>query len=292
MDGGRENIDANQREIAPGLSGLLFQPDHLAGLVKLGDTELARVRHLGQHDLSVRTADPDLLDQRADPADDEVIPQIHDEIVITEILACDQDRMSQPARRILPEIRGTEPEGAAVADRFLDRRRSVPHHDPDVGDAGIADGLKTVEQDRLVRDGNQLLGGRVGDRAEPAPRPPRQDQGLHDGAPSAGSCRAAGGVWWAAAAEPRVQVAATAAVSRSPTVITTRDTRATAVAAPAPIAGPSIATSSTSRTPAPAGANTTRKPAHQAKAKAPVASSTPVPSDRPTRVASSHICRP
>ena len=97
VDGGGEDVDADQREIALGLLGLLLQADHLARGVQLGDAELPRIRHAGQHDLGVRPAGPELLDQGGDPADDEVVPQVHDEVVVAEEVAGDQDRVGQPA---------------------------------------------------------------------------------------------------------------------------------------------------------------------------------------------------
>ena len=40
---------------------LLLQADDLAALVQLGHAEVARVRHLGQHDLRVRPGGAELL---------------------------------------------------------------------------------------------------------------------------------------------------------------------------------------------------------------------------------------
>ncbi len=87
--------------------------------------------------------------------------------------------MGQPARCVLPDIGHIEAERAAVTDRLADRRLGVADHDPYVRDTRIADRLQAIKQNRLVRDRQQLFGGGVGDRPEPAPRPPRQDQGLH-----------------------------------------------------------------------------------------------------------------
>jgi hypothetical protein len=147
---------------------LLLQAHHLARGVQLGHPELPRVRHAGQHDLGVRPTGPELLHQAGDPAHDEVVPQVHDEVVVAEEVAGDDDRVRQPAGRVLPQVGGGEPEGAPVTHRVLDRGRGVPHHDPHVGDAGFADGLEPVEQDRLVGDRKQLLGVGVGDRPQPA----------------------------------------------------------------------------------------------------------------------------
>ena len=167
VNGGSEDVDADQREVALGVLRLLLQAHHLAGGVQLGHPELPRVRHAGQHDLGVRAAGAELLHQRGDPAHDEVVPQVHDEVVVGEEVPRDDDRVRQPAGRVLPQVAGGEPEGAPVAHRLLDGGRGIPHHDPHVGDAGVPDGLEPVEQDGLVGDREQLLGVGVGDRPQP-----------------------------------------------------------------------------------------------------------------------------
>jgi hypothetical protein len=94
----REQVDADQRQVALRLPRLLLQADELARAVKLGDPELPRVRHLGQHDMGVRPGFPELLHQRADAAHDEVVTQVHHEVVVAEELPGLQDRVGQPER--------------------------------------------------------------------------------------------------------------------------------------------------------------------------------------------------
>ena len=43
----REEVDADEREVAFGLLWLFFQPDDFTGVIQLGDTELARIRVFG-----------------------------------------------------------------------------------------------------------------------------------------------------------------------------------------------------------------------------------------------------
>src|SRR5579872_2411380 len=93
--------------------------------------------------------------------------------------------MRQPAGRVLTDVADIEPEVAAVAHGRRDGGSGVADHDPHVGDPGAAQGLQTVEEDRLVGDGKKLLGRGVGDREESPARPSRQDQSLHAAEPSA-----------------------------------------------------------------------------------------------------------
>jgi hypothetical protein len=52
----------------------------------------------------------------------------------------------------------------------------VADDDGDIADAGVTDGFDAVEQDRLVRDGNELLGAGVGDGPQPRALPAGEDQ--------------------------------------------------------------------------------------------------------------------
>ena len=73
MDGRGEHVDPDERQVALRLRWLLLQADNLAGLAKLRDAELARIVHLGEHDLRVRPGGTEFPDQMGDPADDEVV---------------------------------------------------------------------------------------------------------------------------------------------------------------------------------------------------------------------------
>jgi hypothetical protein len=148
-------------------------------VVQFSHTELARIRDGGEHDVGVRPERPELLDQRGYPAHDEVVAQVHHEVVVAQELPGDEDGMRQPQGGGLPDIGHLQAERAAVTDRRLDRRGGVADHDPDVGDPRVPDRLKAVEQDGLVRHGEQLLGRGVRDRTEPGTRTPGENQGFH-----------------------------------------------------------------------------------------------------------------
>jgi hypothetical protein len=91
--------------------------------------------------------------------------------------------VSQPERRFLLDIRDRDAESAAVADGVADLLARVTHHDADLEDSGSGQRLDPVEEDGLIGDGNELLGGREGDGTEPGPAPAGQDEALHGIAP-------------------------------------------------------------------------------------------------------------
>ncbi len=170
VDGRGEHIHPDKSEVAFRLAGFLLEADYLPGGAELRDAELAWVGHLGQHDLRVRPGGTELPDQVGDSADDEVIAEVHDKVVVAEELTGDEYRMGEAERSGLPDVRDVEPERGAVADRRLDRRGGVSDDDADLGDVGVTDGLKAVEQHWFVGDGHELFGRGMRDRAQPGPR--------------------------------------------------------------------------------------------------------------------------
>jgi hypothetical protein len=91
-------ISSSPRQIALRLLRLLLQAEELARVVELSHSELPGIRHLGQHDVGIRPGCPEVLDHRGDTADDEVVAQVHDEVVVAEELPGLQDRVRQAQR--------------------------------------------------------------------------------------------------------------------------------------------------------------------------------------------------
>ena len=98
------------------------------------------------------------------PADDEVVAEVHHEVILAEELARDEHRVRQAERRFLLDVGGMEAERGSVADCRLDRGSSISDDDAHVGNPRLGDRLKTVKQHRLVRDRQQLFRGGVRDR--------------------------------------------------------------------------------------------------------------------------------
>ncbi len=62
----------------------------------------------------------ELVDEVADAADDEVVAEVHDEVVVTEEVPCDQHRVGQAQRLLLRDVGDLQAELRSVADRLLD----------------------------------------------------------------------------------------------------------------------------------------------------------------------------
>jgi hypothetical protein len=140
------------------------QADNLAGLVWFGYTELTQVGHPPEHYLYVRPRDPELLGQSAYATNDEIVAEVHDEVVVTQELNGDEQCVREPQRRLLPEVGDLKPERRAVSHRIDGRGRGISNHRANLGDAGVPDSFETVEQDGLVPHWEQLLRRRIRDR--------------------------------------------------------------------------------------------------------------------------------
>ena len=160
------------------LAGLLDQPGHPVP-VQDGDAEPLRLRDLGQEDLGARPVPLELLDEPVQAFQQDVVTQVHHERLVADEVLRRQHGVGQAERRLLADVRDAESPGRSVLDGRTDLARRVADHDADLPDAGVRDGLQGMEQDRRVRDGDELLGVRVRDRAEPRPLPSREDERLH-----------------------------------------------------------------------------------------------------------------
>lgn len=163
MDGGGEEIDTDERQIALGFLRLLLQRRHPALGVELRDTEGGGVGYLGQQDLRIGPVRAELLHQTGDPADDEVVAEVHDEVVVPQEVTGDQHRVGEAERLVLRDVGDLDAEPGTVADGLADLRGGVAHDDADLGDPRFRDGFQPVEQHGLVRHGHQLLGRGVRD---------------------------------------------------------------------------------------------------------------------------------
>ena len=130
------------------------------------------------------------LDELGDPLPQQVVAQVHDEVVVAEEVAGDQHAVGEAERRVLGDVGDLGTPAGAVADRRADLGAGVTGDDADLGDARLDHVLDAVEQDRLVGDRHQLLGAGVGDRAQSGAGSAGEDESLHGAlssrAPSAG----------------------------------------------------------------------------------------------------------
>ena len=79
-----------------------------------------------------------------------------------------QDGVGQAERRLLLDVGDADAPARPVPAGLPDLVPGVADDDADVADAGVAEGLDPVEEDRLVRDRDELFG--LGERQRPEPR--------------------------------------------------------------------------------------------------------------------------
>ena len=108
-----------------------------------------------------------------------VVAQIHHEVVVTKEVLGDENTVGKTKRGVLRDVRHLDPELRAVAHRGADLFARLADDDADFFDPRQRHGLDAIEQDRLVGDGDQLFGARMGDRPEAGAGPAREDQALH-----------------------------------------------------------------------------------------------------------------
>src|SRR5439155_5790137 len=173
-----EHVDADERQVRLRLLRLLGEPLH-AGSLELGDAELLGIGHVREQDLAVRPVALELANERRDPVQDQVVPQVHDEGIVPHEIARDFDRVGQAERRFLADVGGLDPQGRSVPQRPADLGLGVADDNAHVGDARVADRLDPVEENRLVAHGDELLRPGVGDGTEPGPLAAAQNERLH-----------------------------------------------------------------------------------------------------------------
>lgn len=179
-DGRREHVDADEREVARRVVGLFDQSRDVSLVVDLRDSELPGIVDVLEGDTRPVVAGLEAFDQFRDPLVQDVVAEVHDEVVVADELPCTAGRMREPERIPLDDVRDVDAVLRPVTDEVLDLLAAeVPEDDPDLGDTGLLEVLDGVLQDRLVRDRDELFRSGVRDRPEPRSSPAREDDALH-----------------------------------------------------------------------------------------------------------------
>jgi hypothetical protein len=96
---------------------------------------------------------------RLHPPAQECIALLDEHRLVFEELAAGQQRAAEAAVDAPLQVLDVEPQIAAVADGLLDRAgRTRLGEDDGLADARLAQRLEVVEEDRPIRDGEQMLG--------------------------------------------------------------------------------------------------------------------------------------
>ena len=185
VDRAVEQVHADERKIAGRIGRLLDETHDVPGLVEFGDAEAVRIGNLLQQDLRGRRLVADAcslerVDERTEILLEQVVAEVHHEVVVAEELAGDEHAVGKAERRVLRDECEPCTEAGAVAERRHHLGAGVADDHSDLGDAGGDHRLDPVEQDRLVGDRHQLLGAGVGDRAQPGTGSAGENESLHD----------------------------------------------------------------------------------------------------------------
>ena len=117
VDVGVEEVDADDREVGRRVGRLLDQLHDLAVGAEHRDAELAGVVDVGEQDLRVTRTPPsarpgrvrtfglEALDELLQTLLQHVVAEVHDEVVVAEEVAGDQDAVGEPERRVLADVR-------------------------------------------------------------------------------------------------------------------------------------------------------------------------------------------
>ncbi len=152
----------------------------MAVRVQLRDAEHLRVGHVAQHDLRVVPLPLELLHHGADAAGEDVVPQVHAEGVLPHEVLRALDGVGDALGGALHDVGDVHPPGGAVPQQLLHLfRHDVPQDDAQVRDARLPKVLQAVQDVGLVRQGDELLGPRVGQRTKAGAVAAGQDEPLH-----------------------------------------------------------------------------------------------------------------
>ena len=178
-DRGREHVDADQREVGLGLLRLLDQPRH-APVVQLRHAVVLGVGHRREQDQRVRLVGAERVDEVDDAVAQQVVAEVHDERRVAQERLGGEQRVGQPERLVLLDVLDRDAERRPVAGRFPDLGAGLRgDDDPHLVDAGRGHRLDAVEEHGLVRHRHELLGARVGERAQAGALAAGQDQSAH-----------------------------------------------------------------------------------------------------------------
>ena len=178
-DRAREHVDADEGEVGGRLRGLLHEARDAVGPVELGHAVVLRILHRGEEDEGVRR----LVSERGHQIDDavaqQVVAEVHDERRVAEKRLAREHRVREAERGLLLDVGDRDAEVLAVTRRLTDLAACLGRDDdPDLVDPGGGQRLDPVEEHRLVGHGHELLGARVGDRAQAGAGAAGEDESL------------------------------------------------------------------------------------------------------------------
>lgn len=181
-DGGPEEVDAHQGEVALRLGGLLDQAHDPPSGVDLGDAEGRGVRHLFQHDRGRERLPLEKgLDRAPHLGANQVVAEVHAKgLVASQKGRGRLHRVGEAGRLGLLDVRDARAPARPVAHRRLHLAAGLGRDDDaDVDDARVDQVVDDVEKNRPVGHRHQLLRARVRERPQTRARAAGEDESLH-----------------------------------------------------------------------------------------------------------------
>jgi len=144
-----------------------------------------RVAHLLEQDLRRRRPVPrsrfgERGDERLEILFQQVVTEVHHEVVVAEELPGDQHAVRQPERLVLGNERDLRTELGSIPQIGHHLVAGVADDHTEFGDAGGDHRTDAVVQDRRVGHRDQLLGPGVSDRPQPRAGTAGENERLHD----------------------------------------------------------------------------------------------------------------
>ena len=145
-----------------------------------------RIGNLLQQDLGGRriVAGPgglERVDERGEVLFEQVVAEVHHEVVVAEELAGDQHAVREAERFVLRDVGDRGAELRAVTETGHHLGAGVADDHAEFGDARVDHRTDAVVQDRCVGDRHELLRPGVCDRSQTGAGTASEDQGLHRG---------------------------------------------------------------------------------------------------------------
>lgn len=178
-DGCAEAVDSHNSKIG-GRFGGLFDDAEEPVAMEDGNAERRRVRHTANDECSGGLTGTKPSNEVANAAAQHVIAKVENERLTRRKFPRKSESMSDTERSWLAEVGEARTERGAVSSGSHDLLGRIAYHDGDVIDSGINQLPQGEEQHRRVADGEELLGPRVGERAEAAAFPAGKNDRLHD----------------------------------------------------------------------------------------------------------------
>ena len=159
-------VEASDGVVGFGLFRLLFEAEHLAGLVELGDAVALGVVHVVGEDGCAGTTLVGIAENLVEVvAVEDVVAQHEGGVVVADEVGADDEGLGEAVRAGLDGVLQVDAPLAAVAEQLLEARGVLRRgDDQDVADACQQQRGQRVVDHRLVVDRQQLLGYRQGGR--------------------------------------------------------------------------------------------------------------------------------